>query len=54
MATARTFKLSEDVNFNVSNKNINAIKGYPSAPDLESNEKKREISRNLIKLKQFF
>ena len=39
MATARTFKLSEDINLNVSNKNINTIKGYPRAPDLESNVK---------------
>ena len=39
MATARTFKLSEDINLNVSNKNINAIKGYSRVPDLESNVK---------------
>ena len=39
MATARTFKLSEDINLNVRNKNINTIKGYPKAPDLESNVK---------------
>ena len=36
MATARTFKLSEDININVGNKNINIMKGYPRAPDLES------------------
>ena len=28
MATARTFKLSEDINLNLGNKNINIIKGY--------------------------
>ena len=39
MATARTFKLSEDINLNMGNKNINIIKGYPRAPDLESNVK---------------
>ena len=54
MATARTFKLSKDINLNVSNKNINTIKGYPRAPDLESNVKKREMSENLIIFKQIF
>ena len=49
MGTARTFKLSEDINLNVGNKNINTNKGYPRATDLESNVKKREISGNLIK-----
>ena len=39
MATARTFKLSEDTNLNLGNKNINIIKGYAKAPDLESNVK---------------
>ena len=39
MATARTFKLSKDNNLNVGNKNINAMKGYSRAPDLESNVK---------------
>ena len=39
MATARTFKLSEDINLNVGNKNINILKAYPRAPDLESNVK---------------
>ena len=39
MTTARTFKLSEDINLNVGNKNINKIKGYFRAPGLESNLK---------------
>ena len=39
MATARTFNLSKDMNLNVGNKNINIMKGYPTAPDLESNVK---------------
>ena len=39
MTTARTFKLSEDINLNVGNKNINIIKGYSRAPDLESKAK---------------
>ena len=39
MATARTFKLSEDINLNVGNKNINIMKGYPRATDLESKVK---------------
>ena len=39
MTTARTFKLSEDVNLNVGNKNINIMKGYSRAPDLESKVK---------------
>ena len=39
MATARTFKLSEDINLNLDNKNINIMKGYSGAPDLESNVK---------------
>ena len=39
MATARTFKLSEDINLNVSNENVNIIKGYPRSPDLKSNVK---------------
>ena len=39
MATARTFKLSEDTNLNVGNKYTNIIKGYPRAPDLESKRK---------------
>ena len=43
MATARTLKLSEDLNLNVGNKNINIIKGYPTAPDLESNVKNVKI-----------
>ena len=29
MATARTFKLSEDINLNVGNKNINVLKFTP-------------------------
>ena len=43
MATARTFKLSEDINLHVSNKNINTIKGYPRTPDLESKVKNVEF-----------
>ena len=39
MATARTFKLSEDINLNVGNKKINIMKGYPGAPELESKVK---------------
>ena len=39
MATARTFKLFEDINHNVGIENINIMKGYPRAPDLESNVK---------------
>ena len=39
MTTARTFKLSEDINLNVGNKNINIMKGYLKAPDLKSNVK---------------
>ena len=39
MATARTFKLSEDINLNLGNKNINIMKGYSRVPDLESNVK---------------
>ena len=39
MATARTFKLSKHINFNVGNKNMNKMKGYSRAPDLESNVK---------------
>ena len=54
MATARTFKLSEDINLKVGNKNINIMKGYARAPDLESNVKKREISGNFIEFKQIF
>ena len=39
MATARTFKLSEDINLDLGNKNINIMKGYSRAPDLESKVK---------------
>ena len=39
MATARTFKLSEDVNLNLGNESINIMKRYPVAPDLESKVK---------------
>ena len=39
MATAKTFKLSEDTNLNLGNKNFNIIKGYAKAPDLESKVK---------------
>ena len=35
MTTARTFKLSEDINLNVGNKNINIMKGYSRVPNLE-------------------
>ena len=34
-----TFQLSEDINLNVGNKNINIMKGYSRAPDLESKAK---------------
>ena len=51
MAVGKTFKLSEDINLNVGNKNINIMKGYPRAPDLAS---KVESSGNLIKFKQIF
>ena len=44
MATARTLKLSEDINLNVGNKNINILKGYPRAPDSKSNVKFQETS----------
>ena len=52
MATARTFKLSEDINLNVGNKNIDIMKGYPRAPDLKSkvkNVKIQETSKNSSK-----
>ena len=40
MATARTFKVSEDINPNLGNKNINKMKRYSrAAPDLESKVK---------------
>ena len=39
MATARTFKLLEDINLKLGNKNINIMKGYLTALDLESNVK---------------
>ena len=39
MTTARTFKLSEDIYLNVVNKNINTMKSYSRATDLESNVK---------------
>ena len=39
MATARTFKLSEDINLIVGSKNLNKMKGYLWAPDLQSNVK---------------
>ena len=39
MAPARTFKILEDINLNLGNKNINTMKGYSRAPDLESNVK---------------
>ena len=53
MTTARTFKLSEDINLNVGNKNINIMKGYSRAPDLEA-KAKREISKTLMKVKQIY
>ena len=34
-----TFQLSKDINLNVGNKNINIMKGYSRAPDLESKTK---------------
>ena len=52
MAIGRTFKLSEDINLKVGNKNINIMKGYSTAPDLESkvkNVKIRETSSNSSK-----
>ena len=54
MATARTFKLSEDIYFNVGNKNINILKGYPRAPDLESKVENVKIRETLKKFKQIF
>ena len=39
MAAGRIFKLSEDINLNVGNKNIDTMKGYPRAPDLETKVK---------------
>ena len=39
MATARTFKLLEDINLNEGNKKINIMRGYPRASDLESKVK---------------
>ena len=39
MARVRSFKLSEDSNLNLGNKNINIMKGYSRAPDLESKVK---------------
>ena len=32
-------KKKEDINFNMDNKNINIMKDYPRAPDLESKVK---------------
>ena len=46
MTTVRTFKLSEDNILNVGNKNINVMKGYPRAPDLESNAKNVKFQEN--------
>ena len=43
MATARTFKLSEDIYLNVGNKKINTIKGYSKALDLESKVKNVKV-----------
>ena len=48
---ARTFKLSEDINLNLGNKNINLMKGYSKTPDLESkvkNVKFQEIQANFF------
>ena len=54
MATARTFKLSEDIYLNVGNKNINIMKGYSKTPDLESKVKKVKFSGNFMKVKQIY
>ena len=39
MASARTFKISEDINLNLGNKTINIMKGYLKASDMESKAK---------------
>ena len=52
MATAKTFKLSKDINLNLGNNKISIMKGYSRAPDLESNVKNvkfRETSSNSSK-----
>ena len=49
MTTARTFNLLEDINLNVGNKNINKMKGYSRAPDLESNKKNLKFQETLRK-----
>ena len=43
MATANTFKLSEDIDLNLGDKNINIMKAYSRAPDLESNVKNVKV-----------
>ena len=47
MATARTFKLLEDIYLNLGNKNINKMKGYSRAPDLKSNVKNVKVQATL-------
>ena len=54
MATARTFKLSEDINLNLGNKNIIILKGYPRAPDLESNVKNVKFQEPSLNSSNFF
>ena len=52
MATARTFKLSENINLNVGNKQINIMKDCPRALGLESKVKIvkiQETSKNASK-----
>ena len=53
MTTAKTFKLSEYINRNVGNKNINVMKGYSKAPDLESNVKNVKFQENSRKSSKF-
>ena len=56
MTTARTFKLLEDIYFNVGNKNINTFDSKSGAPErlTWSQKQKREISGNLMKVKQIY
>ena len=54
MATGRIFKLFEDINLNVANKNINIMKGYSRAPDLESNLKNVKFQETSKNLSNFF
>ena len=54
MATARTFKLSEDINLKVSNNNINTIKGYPRADVWVPSELDREAISGCLQLPSSF